>query len=122
MYNFIHAHTHTPHTQHACGYEYTSRLQRMLVDIKLSAEGNTGFTDHLQAEGLPLSISFSTLILQSAAWPLSSATCPLTLPQELLPYLKQVGTCFINTSLYRSFFCKLVGVVLSQFFFHMLHL
>ncbi len=65
----------------------------MLVDIKLSAEGNGSFTEHLQAEGNPLPISFSTLILQSAAWPLASSPCPLALTQDLLHYLKLVQTC-----------------------------
>ena len=89
QWSHTHTHTHT-HTQHACGYEYTSRLQRMVVDMKLSAEGNAKFSDHLQAEGSPLAISFSALVLQSAAWPLTSSPCPLVLPRELVPVLQKV--------------------------------
>ncbi len=69
--------------QHACGYEYTARLQRMVVDIRLSTDTMTAFQESLAAEGESLPISFSTMVLQSAAWPLQKSTCSVSIPPNL---------------------------------------
>lgn len=69
--------------KHACGYEYTARLQRMVVDIRLSADTMTEFQDFLSRREEVLPISFSTMILQSAAWPLHKNTCPLCISPQL---------------------------------------
>lgn len=69
--------------QHACGYEYTARLQRMVVDIRLSADTMTEFQDFLSSREEVLPISFSTMVLQSAAWPLHKNTCPLYISPQL---------------------------------------
>ena len=46
-----------------CGYEYTARLQRMLVDMTLSSTLVSEFHD-LKIKDDSLSIGFSTLVLQ----------------------------------------------------------
>ena len=46
-----------------CGYEYTARLQRMLVDMTLSSTLVSEFHD-LKIKDDALSIGFSTLVLQ----------------------------------------------------------
>ena len=63
----------------------------MVVDIKLSSDGVLKFNDHLKNEGEPLPITFSALILQSAAWPLTHTPCSLVLPEDLVPALKKVS-------------------------------
>eukprot|EP00040_Diaphanoeca_grandis_P022173 m.118672 g.118672 ORF g.118672 m.118672 type:complete len:741 (-) comp28685_c2_seq2:105-2327(-) len=51
-----------------CGYEYTSKLQTMFTDIKLSTEINSEFS---RTEcGEVISRSFKVLVLQTGAWPL----------------------------------------------------
>lgn len=70
--------------QHACGYEYTARLQRMVVDIRLSADAMTEFQENLARHEESLPISFSTMVLQSAAWPLQKSACPVFIPPQLL--------------------------------------
>lgn len=50
--------------QYVCGYEYTARLQRMLVDMTVSSTLVTEFNDHLKTIKDNLSIGFSTLVLQ----------------------------------------------------------
>ena len=40
--------------QQACGFEYTSKLQRMFQDISVSKELNDSFKNHLSQSGDPL--------------------------------------------------------------------
>ena len=52
----------------ACGFEYTSKLQRMFQDIGVSKDLNENFKRHLTNSGEPLDIDFSiqVLLLKSA--------------------------------------------------------
>lgn len=50
-----------------CGYEYTSKLQQMFTDIKLSTEINSKFR---KTEVGGSMVGFKVLVLQSGAWPL----------------------------------------------------
>ena len=50
--------------QHACGFEYVARLQRMVVDMKLSEDCMTSFQEHLSLSSSSLPLAFSTLVLQ----------------------------------------------------------
>ena len=43
----------------ACGFEYTSKLQRMFQDIGVSKDLNENFRRHLSNTGEPLDIDFS---------------------------------------------------------------
>jgi len=52
-----------------CGFEYTAKLQRMFNDVRVSADLTRTFTTSLETR---LEFNFSTLILQSGAWPLSA--------------------------------------------------
>lgn len=69
--------------QHACGYEYTARLQRMVVDIRLSSDTMVEFQEYLSIREDSLPISFSTMVLQSAAWPLQKSACSISIPPNL---------------------------------------
>ena len=51
----------------ACGFEYTSKLQRMFQDIGVSKDLNENFKKHLRDE--PLDIDFSIQVLSSGSWP-----------------------------------------------------
>lgn len=55
----------------------------MVVDIRLSTDTMTAFQESLAAEGNTLPISFSTMVLQSAAWPLQKSTCTVHIPHHL---------------------------------------
>ncbi|XP_078331203.1 cullin-1-like, partial [Crassostrea virginica] len=69
----------------ACGFEYTSKLQRMFQDVSVSKELNDQFRDHLKKTSEePLDIDFSIQVLSSGSWPFhQSADCTFTLPQEV---------------------------------------
>lgn len=53
----------------ACGFEYTSKLQRMFLDIGVSKSLNEEYKEHLRAKRLPTEIDFSILVLSSGSWP-----------------------------------------------------
>ncbi|XP_013379621.1 cullin-1 [Lingula anatina] len=66
----------------ACGFEYTSKLQRMFQDIGVSKDLNENFKRHLQVSGEPLDIDFSIQVLSSGSWPFTQS-CTFSLPIEL---------------------------------------
>jgi len=66
----------------ACGFEYTSKLQRMFQDIGVSKDLNENFKRHLSNSGEPLDIDFSIQVLSSGSWPFQQS-CVFSLPAEL---------------------------------------
>ncbi|RWS31532.1 cullin-1-like protein [Leptotrombidium deliense] len=66
----------------ACGYEYTSKLQRMFQDIGVSKDLNESFKRHLQNSNEPLDLDFTIQVLSSGSWPFQQAST-FCLPQEL---------------------------------------
>ena len=66
----------------ACGFEYTSKLQRMFQDIGVSKDLNENFKKHLTNSGEPLDIDFSIQVLSSGSWPFQQS-CVFSLPAEL---------------------------------------
>ena len=63
----------------ACGFEYTSRLQRMLTEYGLSRELNDRFRSVDSGEGP----DFYCLVLASGIWPLQASPSDLSVPAEL---------------------------------------
>jgi len=66
----------------ACGFEYTSKLQRMFQDVGVSKDLNEHFKRHLTSSGDPLDIDFSVQVLSSGSWPFQQS-CTFALPHEL---------------------------------------
>merc|ERR1712061_731796 len=66
----------------ACGFEYTSKLQRMFQDIGVSKDLNENFKKHLGNSGDPLDIDFSIQVLSSGSWPFQQS-CVFSPPAEL---------------------------------------
>ncbi|KAL1132773.1 hypothetical protein AAG570_010725 [Ranatra chinensis] len=66
----------------ACGFEYTSKLQRMFQDIGLSKDLNEQFRTHLAKSNEPLDIDFSIQVLSSGSWPFQQSL-NFSLPTEL---------------------------------------
>ncbi|TSL10155.1 Cullin-1 [Bagarius yarrelli] len=65
----------------ACGFEYTSKLQRMFQDIGVSKDLNEQFKQHL-FNSEPLDLDFSIQVLSSGSWPFQQS-CTFALPSEL---------------------------------------
>ncbi|KJE88376.1 Cullin 1a [Capsaspora owczarzaki ATCC 30864] len=67
-----------------CGYDYTTKLQRMFTDMTVSEDINKTFNEFRSNNDIPLNIEFSMLVLQTGAWPLGSAVqSPFNIPAEL---------------------------------------
>lgn len=68
----------------SCGFEYTSKLQRMFQDIGVSKDLNDQFRAHVATneDVSPLGIDFSIQVLSAGSWPFASSTT-FNLPQEL---------------------------------------
>lgn len=65
----------------ACGFEYTSKLQRMFQDIGVSKDLNDKFKTHL-ANTEALDVDFSIQVLSSGSWPFQQSA-PFSLPAEM---------------------------------------
>ncbi|TKC53610.1 hypothetical protein EI555_015443 [Monodon monoceros] len=65
----------------ACGFEYTSKLQRMFQDIGASKYLNEQFKKH-PTNSEPLGLDFSIQVLSSGSWP-SQQSGTFALPSEL---------------------------------------
>ncbi|CAO3647363.1 unnamed protein product [Mucor fragilis] len=69
----------------ACGFEYTSKLQRMLTDMSLSKELNDQFKDLVsQGHDGPSGADFNILVLGAGSWPLSAPSTSFNLPDDVV--------------------------------------
>jgi hypothetical protein len=59
--------------------------------MRLSTDTMAEFQEHLLASEESLPISFSTMVLQSAAWPLQRSTCTVHIPPQLASAIEKVG-------------------------------
>ncbi|KAI7862751.1 Cullin [Spinellus fusiger] len=70
----------------ACGFEYTSKLQRMLTDMSLSKELNDQFKElvHQGIQGPNSNVDFTILVLGAGSWPLSAPSTDFNIPEDLV--------------------------------------
>jgi len=68
----------------ACGFEYTSKLQRMFADIQLAIEINESFRNYLSDRNNSLGVEFNILVLTSGSWPLSGPSTNFLTPKILV--------------------------------------
>jgi len=55
----------------ACGYEYTSKLQRMFTDMTVSRDLLERFKTYLEDTGnTNIGLDFNVLVLATGSWPL----------------------------------------------------
>lgn len=66
----------------ACGFEYTSKLQRMFQDVGVSKDLNEQFRKHMELSYESLYIDFSIQVLSSGSWPFHPSNT-LLLPSQL---------------------------------------
>jgi len=67
----------------ACGYEYTSKLQRMFNDMTLSGEIQERFKEYVENKELSTTVDFNILVLTAGSWPLTNQASNFNVPQEL---------------------------------------
>ncbi|KAI5475829.1 hypothetical protein MNV49_000793 [Pseudohyphozyma bogoriensis] len=70
----------------ACGFEYTSKLQRMFQDMSLCKDLNDQFRDKIAGaiEAKEITVDFHVLVLATGQWPLQGPSSDLKMPSELL--------------------------------------
>lgn len=56
-----------------CGFEYTSKLQRMFTDTSLSKDITEKYKQHLATKNVNLGLDFSIMVLGSGAWPFTQS-------------------------------------------------
>jgi len=66
-----------------CGYEYTSKLQRMFTDMSLSRDLLDRFKTHVDEKSIDLGVDFGVLVLATGSWPLQPPSTNFSLPKEL---------------------------------------
>jgi len=72
----------------ACGYEYTSKLQRMFTDMTVSREMLDKFKSFCEDQGAAASSlghDFNVLVLATGSWPLQPPSTNFATPKELSP-------------------------------------
>ncbi|KAF5369550.1 hypothetical protein D9758_002557 [Tetrapyrgos nigripes] len=65
----------------ACGFEYTTKLQRMFTDMSLSKDLTEAFKERHPDQD----ISFTIMVLGTNFWPITSAGHDFTIPSEIMP-------------------------------------
>ncbi|CAH8529414.1 unnamed protein product [Heterobilharzia americana] len=67
-----------------CGYEFTSKFQRMFSDVQLSPELNRKFTEYLQSKDIHFTFGHHFHVLTQCSWPITlSGATDFLLPLEL---------------------------------------
>jgi len=66
-----------------CGYEYTSKLQRMFTDMSLSRDLLDRFKSYVDDKSLDIGVDFSVLVLATGSWPLQPPSTNFSIPKEL---------------------------------------
>ncbi|GAA5976152.1 hypothetical protein JCM5350_000332 [Sporobolomyces pararoseus] len=82
----------------ACGFEYTSKLQRMFQDISINKDLNAQFKEkmaqtHAASE---LTVDFNIQVLGTSAWPLTAPTTNLNMPAELVKTKERFEAYYMN--------------------------
>ncbi|ORX42901.1 Cullin-domain-containing protein [Hesseltinella vesiculosa] len=77
-----------------CGVEYTSKLNKMFMDISLSRDLNGSFRDYVKEQPVKLKAGFDILVLTAGAWPLNQKDDPEAQKTLLPPEMEQGVTLF----------------------------
>ncbi|KAK3829359.1 MAG: Cullin [Benniella sp.] len=67
-----------------CGYQFTSKLEGMFTDMRLSIDTMSSFRDYLTNTAERPSLDLSVTVLTSTFWPVPSTAVPCNLPKEFL--------------------------------------
>lgn len=86
----------------ACGFEYTSKLQRMFQDMAICKDLNSEFRTKMAAHDTDASeteankVDFDVAVLGTSFWPLTTPTSDLKVPPELLKTYERFEGFYMN--------------------------
>ncbi|KAJ5077821.1 cullin-1 [Anaeramoeba ignava] len=81
----------------ACGYEWSSKLQRMYQDVTVSREMNTNFKNFIKSKNYTLDVDFSVMVLATGFWPLSPPQTKFAIPGQLEGCVNHFTNYYNNT-------------------------
>uniref|UniRef100_A0A914HLR6 Cullin family profile domain-containing protein n=1 Tax=Globodera rostochiensis TaxID=31243 RepID=A0A914HLR6_GLORO len=77
--------------KHMCGFEYTSKLERLLTDVALSRDHSEQFKQQPRT----LAVDFSVIVVMSNVWPLQQPT-KFEIPRPLLDCIDSYTQYYAN--------------------------
>uniref|UniRef100_A0A183CFS7 CULLIN_2 domain-containing protein n=1 Tax=Globodera pallida TaxID=36090 RepID=A0A183CFS7_GLOPA len=77
--------------KHMCGFEYTSKLERLLTDVALSRDHSEQFKQQPRT----LTVDFSVIVVMSNVWPLQQPT-KFEIPRPLLDCIDSYTQYYAN--------------------------
>ncbi|KAH8081415.1 Cullin-domain-containing protein [Filobasidium floriforme] len=80
-----------------CGYDYVTKLQKMLTDVSLSKELTESFNEKMANNGHDDKVDFSVIVGGSVNWPLASKAVDFQVPRELQPMLDRFKGYYNNS-------------------------
>ncbi|KAJ3077130.1 hypothetical protein HK102_005291 [Quaeritorhiza haematococci] len=79
----------------ACGFEYTSKLQRMFTDMGISKDLNDSFREQMErTHEKDELLDFNILVLGTASWPLTAPSSGFNIPDDLLKTYERFQTFY----------------------------
>ncbi|CEF70208.1 Cullin 1a [Strongyloides ratti] len=82
------------HLKNSCGFDFTTKLEKMSKDMMISRDVSKNFRDYLSNKGIK-SFDFSTNILTNVSWPYKQ-TMSCTLPPSLNSMWKEFEKYYIG--------------------------
>lgn len=79
-----------------CGYQFTSKLESMFNDIKISDEIQKDFKDATAEANVDMGLDFSVRVLTTGSWP-AQAAAQCHLPEELRSACEEFEKFYLRT-------------------------
>lgn len=79
----------------ACGFEYTSKLQRMFQDMDISKGLNDNFKKYIKDNNTPTDIDFNVLVLSSGCWPFQQSS-QFAIPEQFARSMEIFTSFYTN--------------------------
>ncbi|KAJ3485716.1 hypothetical protein NLI96_g4760 [Meripilus lineatus] len=80
--------------EEACGFEYTNKLKRMFMDVRLSKDLTDQCRERMQQKHDDMDITFSVMVLGTNVWPLHPPDHALAIPADLIPTYERFSKYF----------------------------
>ncbi|KAA1467488.1 Cullin-domain-containing protein [Dentipellis sp. KUC8613] len=78
-----------------CGYQFTQKLEGMFHDMKISTETMQAYRSYLEKTTAP-EVDISVIVMTSTFWPMSYASVPCNLPQDLTKTSKSFEQFYLS--------------------------
>eukprot|EP01132_Coremiostelium_polycephalum_P004125 gene4125-5161_t len=78
-----------------CGYQFTSKLEGMFTDMRLSVDTMTGFKNYIQNLEKPLPIELNVHVLTTGFWPTQN-TANCILPRDIVSCCEAFKTYYLS--------------------------